>query len=251
MNKEPRLKQNQIQNQNLQRFGKSVAHSDLQFWFAPNDYVGIVNASVVKRSDIFVKIEDKRERKKSTTYPTQIIPVSSLNFVHLCGYSQTYKHDKFTKYKPVSVDLSNPEHQNSYKIYELYPFIFRLNENPKDVQDCEASGCYTMHLEIFAEGNFNLRHNQQYKGIRAVNQSEEALQIADFNFDGHLDFSMYDNAFRQYFLYNSSEMRFCRDSLLSSFEKVDLDVDVNDSSEQPEQHKHIYQIMNLNAMNTN
>lgn len=214
------LKQNHIKKH--RRFGKTVAHEDLQYWFAPNDYVGIGFSSQAKSSTLYVKVEDKRNLNKSRTFETQLIPVSSLNFIHLCGYSVNFEKEKFKRYRPVWVDLNNPQFQVSYKIYEVHPFIFRLDENPKDFPACESPGCYSMRLEVFSIGNQTLIYDSYYQGIRTKIDQEPPLQIADFNFDGYQDFSIFDDSKRQYFLFYAKEMRFKRDSLLSSFDHIEI-----------------------------
>lgn len=215
------LKQNHIKKH--RRFGKTIAHEDLQYWFAPNDYVGIGFSSQAKSSTLYVKVEDKRNLKKNRTFQTQIIPVSSLNFIHLCGYNANFEKEKFKRYRPVWVDMNNPQFQVSYKIYEVHPFIFRLDENPKNMPACEAPGCYAMHLEIFSAENNQKIHDAYFSGIRTINDQNNPLQIADFNFDGYQDFSIFDDSKRQYFLFHAKEMRFKRDSLLSSFDSIELD----------------------------
>jgi hypothetical protein len=217
------LKQNHIKK--YRRFGKTVAHEDLQFWFAPNDYVGIGFSSQAQSSSLFVKVEDKRNLKKSRTFQTQIIPVSRLNFIHLCSYDPNFENEKFKSYRPVWVDLNNPQFQVSSKIYEVHPFIFRLDEKPNGIKACEEPGCYALRLEIFLSGNHTLIHRENYIGIRSKNDQENLLQIADFNFDGYQDFSIFDNSKRQYYLFHAKEMRFKRDSLLSSFVYVESNLD--------------------------
>lgn len=216
------LKQND--QKKLSRFGKSVAHEDLQYWFAPNDYVGIGNLKHANSTNLFIKIEDLKPRK-SPAYKTQIIPISGLNFISLCSYHPDFEKDKFKNYRPVWVDLSAPLFQSAEKIFEAHPFIFRLDEHPKDIEACEAPGCYAMHLEIFSAGNNQKIYDAYFSGIRTINDQNNPLQIADFNFDGYQDFSIFDDSKRQYFLFHAKEMRFKRDSLLSSFDSVELNAE--------------------------
>lgn len=216
------LKQNH--SKKFSRFGKTVAHEDLQYWFAPNDYIGIGLSSLAKSTALYVKVEDTRILKKKQTFQTQIIPVSSLNFIHLCGYNPKFEKEKFKRYRPVWVDLNNPEFQVNYKIHEVHPFIFRLEDNPRDLPACEAPGCYSMRLEIFSSGNQTLIHDSYFQGIRTKNNLENALNIADFNFDGYQDFSIFNDSKRQYFLFHANEMQFKRDSLLSSFNQIERDL---------------------------
>jgi hypothetical protein len=214
------LKQNYIKKQ--RRLGKTVAHEDLQYWFAPNDYVGVGSFDQAESSALYIKIEDKRNLKKHQTFQTQIVPISSLNFIYLCGYDPFFENEKFKRYRPVWVDLNNPQFQDNCKIYEVQPFIFRLDENPKGIEACEAPGCYAVRLEVFSRGNQTLIHDSFYYGIRTKNDQENLFQIADFNFDGYQDFSIFDNSKRQYFLFHPKEERFKRDSLLSSFDRIEI-----------------------------
>ena len=214
------LKQNHISD--YRRLGKTVEHEDMQYSFAPNDYVAISNSSFAKSSNLFIKVEDQRKTNK--VFQTQIIPVSTLNFIHLCGYNPKYNKEKFKRYHPVWVDLNNPQNVAHYKIYELQHFVFRVDENPIFKRKNKDENSRYVRLEIFTRGNNLLIHDQYFRWD-GPSHIEKSLQITDFNFDGQLDFSVLDKNKRQFFLFEPRELKFKQDSLLSSFHKVELDID--------------------------
>lgn len=108
---------------------KPIPLNDLQYCFAKNHYVYVGMDLSYLTTDLFVKIESKKNGTRG--YVPQLVRVSPQNFVHLCGYSEFFYSQQELHYKPIWVKMQKENIPSIDILEQGHAGIMPIIENVK------------------------------------------------------------------------------------------------------------------------
>ncbi|MBX7241792.1 MAG: hypothetical protein K1X92_08590 [Bacteroidia bacterium] len=189
-----------------------------------NDYILITSHKGREEKDRYLKIEDIDGQANGGQFKTEIIPVTSEIVQTLCGYPSSAMEG----YNPVILNLSlQKAPKPNVTILTAKDFRFELDHSP--LLPCpECKDCICKYLTVYNKlEQVVFEKMMQGNAMHYDSENVDSIQIADYNFDGHTDFRIFNSymKFQQYYLYDSQKNTFYPDHLLSELILMQFDSD--------------------------
>ncbi len=165
---------------------------------------------------------------KGFNYVQEYITISTYK-----NNQQSYKKEAnyyfYSQYKLTSVsetEFKKTLNPSSAKVYNVPPFIFKLDKNPIDVAIPSEKGAYAYQVEVLKAKNSNVIFSKTFHGnkLKSPFICSDSLQIADFNFDGYPDFRVCAlGSNHNYYVYYKKKNTFIEEKRLSELVNVVFD----------------------------